>query len=43
MIDAVDEQLEAANHQIHSLALLYIFQIIFLQSLIKSTLLGLKL
>ena len=41
--DAVDEQLEAANHQILALALLYIFQIIFSPSLMKSILAELKL
>ena len=41
--DAVDEQLQAANHQILALALLYIFQIIFSPILIKSILAGKKL
>ena len=41
--DAVDEQLEAANYQILSLVLLYIFKIILLPSLMKSIHVGLKL
>ena len=40
--DAVDEQLEAANHQILFLGLFYIFQVIFLPSLMMSILVGPK-
>ena len=43
ILEAVDELFEALNYQIFSIALLYIFQLIFLPSLMQSILVGSKL